>query len=85
MADAPKRTLPLLKNTKLVKTEWGFEIHKRIMEDREDASQAEAERSLAAGFKQMGAGVATTIQNHLGRDLTFEETNQLYAEGFVEL
>lgn len=85
MADPIKRTGPLLKNTKLIITGWGIEIHKRILEDREENTQAEYERSLGAGFKQMGAGVGTTIAYHLGRDLTGPEKVQLDTEGFVEL
>lgn len=61
-------------NTKLVKTDWGFEIYRRAIDNDPKSS-----------FKQVGAGVVMTISNHLGRELTPAEASMLASTGCVEV
>ncbi len=61
-------------NTRLVVTDFGFEIHRRV-----------SDNDPKSVFKQFGAGVGTTISNHLGRDLTPAEVTQVSSSGFVDV
>ncbi len=61
-------------NTRLILTEWGFEVHRRITDN-----------DPKSPFKQVGAGVAVSIQQHLGRDLTPAEQTSLNNNKYVEI
>ena len=59
---------------RLVKTDFGFEIHRRNIDNDPKST-----------YKQFGAGVGVTIENHLGRELTTREAASLIADGYVEI
>ncbi len=59
---------------RLIQTPFGFEIHRRNVDN-----------DPKSGFKQYGAGVGVSIENHLGRELTATEQASLKTNGYVEL
>ena len=61
-------------NRRLVKTDFGFEIQLRNVDNDPKST-----------FKQYGAGVGVEIAEYLGRALTDVESASLASKGYVEL
>ena len=61
-------------NTRLIVMPWGFEIHRRIVDN--DPKSA---------FKQVGAGVGVTVENHLGRQLTPQEFASVIQNNYIDV
>ncbi len=61
-------------NTRLIPTDFGFEIHLRIVDN-----------DSRSPFKQFGTGVGVTMEQHLGRELTPAELKSLATNKYVEI